>query len=178
MAILVLYATVEGHSRKVATRIAEHLEDRNYITLIGDVREPGFTVPGTFDAVFICAPVHVGRYPEPIARFIEDWKDALDLVPTGFVSISLSIDSHDPKERAEAQTFPEKLSMRTGFFASHVHHAAGALKYLEYDYFKRCLMRQIAEKEGGPVDMSRDYEFTDWDALEGFVDDVIAEITD
>ena len=175
MAILVLYATVEGHSRKVATRIAEHLDDRNYRTVIGDVREPGFTVPATFDAAFICAPIHAGRYPEPIARFIEDWKDALALVPTGFVSISLSIYSHNPEESAEAQTFPEKLSMRTGFYASHVHHAAGALKYLENEYFKRCLMRQIAENEGVPVDMSRDYEFTDWDALEGFVDDVLAE---
>ncbi|TDH36143.1 protoporphyrinogen oxidase [Pseudohoeflea suaedae] len=176
MAVLVLYATVEGHSRKVATHIAEHLEDRRYVALLGDVREPGFTVPGTFDAVFICAPVHLGRYPEPIARFIEDWKDALVLVPTGFVSISLSIQSDNPEERAAARTFPEKLSRRTGFYPSHVHHAAGALKYLEYDYFKRLLMRQIAGKEGGPVDASRDYEFTDWDALNGFVDDVIAEI--
>jgi menaquinone-dependent protoporphyrinogen oxidase len=57
-----------------------------------------------------------------------------------------------------------------------VHHAAGALKYLEYDFFKRALMRQIARKEGASVDTSRDHEFTDWEALDAFVQEFADDV--
>ena len=50
------------------------------------------------------------------------------------------------------------------------HNAAGALKYVEYDYFKRWMMKRIAEEEDGPTDTSRDHELTDWPALDEFVD--------
>ncbi len=68
MAILVLYATVEGHSRKIAEHVAAGLEDtRVSMVVLGDLREPGFAVPGRFDGVLIlCAPIHIGRYPDPV----------------------------------------------------------------------------------------------------------------
>lgn len=176
MSILVVYASVEGQTRKIATHIAERLENKGYNVDLGDVREPTFTVPGLFDGVFICAPIHMGRYPEDIARFTDEWKDAIKAVPNAFVSVSLAINSDNAEEREEARGYPEKLAKRTGFHADHVHHAAGALKFVEYDFFKRFLMRRISEHEGGPVDVARDHEFTDWDALNAFVDEVIAEI--
>jgi menaquinone-dependent protoporphyrinogen oxidase len=35
-------------------------------------------------------------------------------------------------------------------------------------------LRRIAAKEGGPVDTSQDYEFTDWAALDEFTMDFLA----
>lgn len=176
MAVLVLYATVEGHSRKIADKVATQLENAGETVVLADVREPGFAVPGRFDGVLLCAPVHMGRYPDPIIRFATDWKDALDAVPNAFVSVSLGINSDNEEERAEAEAYPAKLEKKTGFRPRRIHNAAGALKFLEYDFFKRIVMRRIAEKEGGPVDTSMDFEFTDWDALEAFVAEFAKEV--
>jgi menaquinone-dependent protoporphyrinogen oxidase len=174
--VLVLYATIEGHSRKIAEHAAAKLEQAGQQVVLGDVREPGFAVPGRFDGVLICAPIHIGRYPTSVAQFIIDWKAALAAVPTAFISVSLAIHSDSAEERAEAQTYPAKLEKKTGFHIAKVHHAAGALKYLEYDFFKRALMRQIAKKEGASVDTSRDHEFTDWAALDAFVQEFADDV--
>jgi len=169
MTVLVLYATIEGHSRKIAEHAAAYLEKTGHGVVLGDVREPGFAIPGRFDGVLLCAPVHMGRYPASVAQFIIDWKAALAEVPTALVSVSLAIHSGNAEDRAEAEDYPAKLERKTGFHIPKVHHAAGALKYLEYDFFKRMLMRQISSKEGGPVDTSKDHELTDWAALDGFL---------
>lgn len=176
MTILVLYATVEGHTRKIAEYAAAKLEGAGHGVVLGDVRDPGFAIPGRFDGVLICAPIHIGRYPSPVAQFLTDWKDALAQVPTALVSVSLGINSESAEERAEAEAYPAKLEKKTGFHIPKVHHAAGALKYLEYDFFKRALMRQIVAKEGGPVDTSHDHEFTDWAALDAFVQDFADDV--
>jgi menaquinone-dependent protoporphyrinogen oxidase len=59
-----------------------------------------------------------------------------------------------------------------------IHHAAGALKYTEYDFFRRWMLKRIAKKEGGPVDTSLDHEFTDWDALDAFVRTFVEQVPD
>jgi menaquinone-dependent protoporphyrinogen oxidase len=46
---------------------------------------------------------------------------------------------------------------------------AGALAYSKYNFFIKLVMKAIARKAGGPTDTSRDYEFTDWPALDRFV---------
>lgn len=176
MTVLVLYASVEGHTRKIAEHVAARIEERGHIVVRGDVRDPGFAVPGTFEAIVLCAPIHIGRYPEAFVRFVTDWKTAIEAVPNALISVSLAIHSDNAEERAEAEAYPAHLEHKSGYHPGSVHHAAGALKYLEYDFFKRALMRRIAGKEGGPVDTSRDYELTDWAALDQFVDGFTRQI--
>lgn len=47
----------------------------------------------------------------------------------------------------------------------------GALLYTQCNFFKRTLMQLISKHEGGPVDSSQDYEFTNWDAVAELADD-------
>src|SRR5262249_4218420 len=51
---------------------------------------------------------------------------------------------------------------------------AGALMYTRYGWIKRHIMRSIEAKEGRDVDTSRDYEYTDWDAVDEFARTVLA----
>jgi menaquinone-dependent protoporphyrinogen oxidase len=57
---------------------------------------------------------------------------------------------------------------RTGWRPERVELFAGALPYTKYDFVTRFFMRHIVAKEGGDVDTSRDYEYTDWRAVERF----------
>ncbi len=53
---------------------------------------------------------------------------------------------------------------------------AGALLYTKYNFLVRFVMRRIAKKGGPETDTSRDYEYTNWAALDKFVDEFCAEI--
>jgi len=57
-----------------------------------------------------------------------------------------------------------------------VTQVAGALKYTQYDFFTRLLMKRIAKKEGRTTDTSRDYEYTDWNAVRQFVKEFVVRV--
>ena len=64
----------------------------------------------------------------------------------------------------------------TGWRPTVVMPVAGALSYSHYNFLVRFVMKQIAKKEGSGTDTSRDYEYTDWDALDAFVKEFAQKI--
>ncbi len=120
------------------------------------------------DGVILCAPIHTGHYPSYFTDFVRREIDWLNTIPSAFVSVTLSIVSDDPDEREEAARFPTALAVETGWEPSAVHNAAGALRYTEYDFFKRWMLKRLAGRHKAPTDTANDYELTDWAALETF----------
>lgn len=168
MIVLIAYASIEGHTADIAGKIAQTVESEGNQAVLANLGQPGFALPGRFDAIILCGPIHIGRYPSQLVSFVQNWKQALAEVPSALVTVSLAIASGTEEERKEAESYPLALTDRTGWKPDLLHHAAGALKYVEYDFFKRWIMKRIAAKEGGPVDTSRDYVLTDWNLLEDF----------
>jgi menaquinone-dependent protoporphyrinogen oxidase len=174
MNVLVIYATIEGQTRKIAETIAADIEalgGHAGLMNVAEMSEYGLERP---DGVILCAPIHVGRYPSPFVDFVHREVGWLNSLPTAFVSVTLAIHSSLEDERSEAEQFPAKVMELTGWKPLMIHHAAGALRFTEYDFFKRWMMRRISEKEGGPVDTRSDHEFTDWDAIRKFVEDFMS----
>lgn len=176
MKIAVFFATVEGHTRKIAGRVAAQLEEAGHEAVLVDVSQPGPTGVADMDAAILAAPIHVGQYPQAFVAFIQSWKSQLSDIPTALITSSLGIASKIRVERKEAESFPEVLFEQTGWRANRVHNVAGALKYVEYDFFKRWMMRRISAMESGPVDTSKDHELTDWDQLKEFVSNFVLEV--
>lgn len=173
MNFLVLYSTIEGQTRKIAEAVASHLEAQNHMVVLTDANQIGFVDPGTSAAAILCAPVHIGRYPAAFVHFVRDWCEVLNEMPVAFVSVSLAIASTDEEEKTEARNYPVQLSDETGWKPRSVLHCAGALKYTQYDFFKRWMLKRIAAAEGGPVDTKHDYEITNWAEVKCFVDDFL-----
>ncbi len=169
MIIFVGYATVEGQTRKIAEAVATAVEAQGHRALLFDITLGGEYAVSHPQAAILCAPVHAARYPSAFASFVRQEASWLNSVPSAFVSVSLLIRSEFEEEREEAMHFPDALISASGWRPTMTHHAAGALRYTEYDFFKRWIIRRMAEIENAPTDVSRDHEFTDWKALSGFV---------
>ncbi len=91
----------------------------------------------------------------------------------GVRRVSLTAVLKDGQSREELRR-SRRRSRETGWTPAITRHVAGALRYTEYDYFKRLIMRRIARQQGGDTDTSRDHEYTDWDDLTRFVDEFMA----
>jgi menaquinone-dependent protoporphyrinogen oxidase len=61
----------------------------------------------------------------------------------------------------------------TGWRPERSLPVAGALTYSRYNFLIRFVMKRIARKQGAPTDTSRDYEFTNWSAVDRFVDEAV-----
>eukprot|EP01036_Dinobryon_divergens_P004443 gene4443-5873_t len=169
MIILVGYATVEGQSRKIAGSIAVEIEAGGDRALLFEIGLGGEYALGRPEAAILCAPVHAARYPASFVAFVRQEAQWLNSVPSAFVSVTLLIRSELEEEQQEARHFPDGLLAETGWAPGMVHHAAGALRYSEYDFFRRWMMKRMAAHENAPTDISQDHEFTDWTALGRFV---------
>lgn len=169
MHVVVIYATVEGQTRKIARNIAGTVQSAGHDVTVFDATDIEDVDLDAADALIVAAPVHVGRFPAALGHWLKTNAGAIASIPSAFVSVSLATASAFPEEHREIEAIAEAFMAEVGWKPTEIHQAAGALRYLEYDYLKRLLMRQFAKKEGGPVDMTRDHEFTDWDALADFV---------
>jgi menaquinone-dependent protoporphyrinogen IX oxidase len=70
----------------------------------------------------------------------------------------------------------DRFEKETGWFPDHAHPIAGAILYTHYNPLVRFVLRRMMKKVGGPTDTTRDWEYTDYRALEGFVDEIVRGI--
>jgi menaquinone-dependent protoporphyrinogen oxidase len=166
MRVAVVYATVEGQTRRIAERVAEHLRGAGHDVTLAEANAEGEAAAALegAEAAVLAAPIHAGHYPTPFLHVVNAGRERLAAMPTAMVSVTLAIIG-DAEERAEAERYVATLGEATGWRPGAVHHAAGALRFAEYDFFKRWIMRLIARQHGYGAG-GDDREFTDWDGAD------------
>ena len=171
--VLVYYATGEGQTARVADRIAETIAARGHD--VATVRAGGESdppSPGEFDAVLVGASIHLGSHQSEVVEFVRDHRAALEGRPTALFQVSLS--SATDAGEAQAAGYVEEFIEATGWHPDRIGLFGGALRYGEYGFLKRLMMKQIAKRQLPGKDVSHDREFTDWEEVEAFADDVAA----
>ena len=164
--VLVCYGTTEGQTAAVADRIASVLREEGHEVDVADL--PTDAVPPDYDGVIVGASVHVGKHQQRVQEFVSGHRDELNAIPTGFFSVSLSAASDDPEARDQASSLVDEFLDETEWSPDLTTTVAGALRYSQYGRIKRILMKFIAGRNAGDTDTSRDYEYTDWGAVEAF----------
>lgn len=173
---LIVYATVEGQTRKIARFIADHLKKRrNDVTLLDAADAPPDVDPAAFDAVIVASPVHMDRHHGAVVHFVKSNVETLQRLPVAFISVSLHAISDEPEDREQMRQYVDNFCRDAAWIPHAVHYAAGALKFTEYDFFKRLAARRVAREQGFKAGLQDDYEFTDWTALTRFLDEFVAQ---
>jgi menaquinone-dependent protoporphyrinogen oxidase len=179
----VFFATREGQTRKIADRIAVDLRTHGVDVELHDVRTPGGSIDWSqYAMVCLAASVHGGHHEKEMIDFARRCRRELERLAAVFVSVTLSEagaeDLHANPERreqsaADAHKMIDVFIDETGWRPARTLPVAGALAYSKYNVLIRFVMRRIARKQGAPTDTSRDYEFTNWPALDQFVQEVV-----
>lgn len=173
--ILVIYGTTEGHTRKIAEFIAEHLRKRGKtVNLVDSATPAAAAVLPIYAGALIGGSLHQHKHQSALAHFVKANASWLNTIPTAFFSVSLSMAGQDAEARAEAKKLADEFLLETGLRPGMTRLIAGALKYTQYDWLKRTIMRTIARQAGGDTDTSQDHEYTDWDDVARFVDEYVA----
>jgi menaquinone-dependent protoporphyrinogen oxidase len=179
MRTAVFYATREGQSERVAERVANDLRSRDIDADVIDVKH----VHGEFDwwdydAAFVVASVHAGHHEKEMIEFVRNSKSDLERLHAPFLSLTLSQAGAELETNTEAQrdaSHADALRMvadfanETGWRFEHSLTVAGALMYSKYNFLVKWIMKRIAHKAGFEGPTSRDYEFTNWPAVDEFV---------
>jgi menaquinone-dependent protoporphyrinogen oxidase len=184
--VLVAYATREGQTQKVADHVAATLRARGLDVDVVNVKTPPPTLDvASYAHVILAASLHVGTHEREMVDFARANRTTLDSLPTSLLSLSMSeagaedatrTDEQRKKAASNVKETIDRFLQDTGLHPGRVMPVAGALKYLEYGWLIRFVMKRISKAEGGPTDTSRDYEMTDWVALDRFGEEVAASL--
>ena len=168
--VLIAYSSTEGQARKIAGFMAEVLGEAGYRADVVDVASPQASlVQPVYSMAILGGSVHVGQHADALARFVKLQQPWMRGIPVAFFSVSLTAARQDEAGRAGSARMMREFLARTGLEPVRSGCFAGALRYSRYGFLKRLVMRRIARKEGGGTDLSRDFEYTDWQAVRRFV---------
>ena len=166
--ILILYTSIEGQTARIAEHMAQTLDQLGHKaqTLRVDHQrvDPQLT---RFDGVIVGASIHYGNHPDFLLALVRRHRDDLMNRPSAFFSVSLSGGGPGARPKT-AQRYLDKFQSKCGWHPEQVASIGGALQYSKYAAWKKWIMTKIVGFAGGDTDTTRDYEYTDWDAVAGF----------
>lgn len=172
MRILIVYASRYGATRSIAERIAGVAAGAGAETQLFEINSiPRNVVPYLSDVVVLAGSVYFGKHSKKLWRFARAQRTNLARVKSVFVSVSGAARSEAGRPMAE--TNATRFTASTGWAPDRVELFAGGEPFTKYDFFTRWFVQRLARKMGRTVDTKVDYEFTDWDAVEGFAHELI-----
>ena len=168
--ILIVYASTEGQTRKIARFAAEHFRRSGITAEAEDVGHlPSDLNLQAYGGVLVAASIHRAHHRPDIEAFVRQQAAALGNRHSGFISVSLSA-AGGADDLAAARAMVDNFLAGAAWRPRFVYLAAGAFRYTKYGFFKRWILRRIAEAKGAPTDTAQDHELTDWEELVRFLD--------
>lgn len=166
--VLIPYGTTEGQTAKIAEVIAGVIHERGHEADPVDIKSLSNAVPDGYDAVIIGASIHMGKHDKHVVEFVEKNHDTLARLPSAFFSVSLAAYG----DTQEAEGYVDQFENETGWRPDKIALFGGALLYTQYGFIKRHMMKKIAKDKPGNLglDLSRDYVYTEWDAVKRFAE--------
>jgi len=166
--VLVLHATWHDQTARIAQRMAQVLTQQGHGVVVRSALEPDTADDmAAFDAVIVGAAIHRGNHHPRLAHMVRKFITTLRSRRNAFFSVSLSA-AGTPRQRDIALGMMDKFLDATGWHPDETAIFAGALQYSRYHFALRLMMRFIAGLSGRDTDTSRDYDYTDWAAVERF----------
>ncbi len=121
-----------------------------------------------YDSVIVGSPVYANRYKRRLRKWVKVHSPTLNQMPSAFYSVCLGILQDDETTKREERTIVKKFFQETAWHPDTWTIFAGALNFTQYNWIIKRIMRRISKKTGGDTDLSRDFEYTNWDDVLDF----------
>ena len=174
--ILVLHSSIDGHTKRIAQRIGAVLASEGHIATLRSADAPAAAAEiERCDGVIVGAAIRYGHYAACLEPLVREHRAAIEARPNAFFSVCLTAGGPGARPKA-AKRYVDDLMGKTGWKPGATAIFAGALRYRHYSLFTRAMIRLIMTITGGDTDTSRDYEYTDWQAVDRFAEDFAARL--
>ena len=171
MKIGIIYSTTNGHTQKICSAIAKHLQDKEITVEIYPLDSFNQSITD-FDVFVIGASIRYGKHKKEVRKFIETHQKELEQIRTGFFSVDLVIHN---KKRNTTLTDPYfvKFIKSIKWRPDYIDIFAGYLNYSMYSFFDRIMIKLIMKITKGPTKSDTIIEYTDWNRVRSFSEELV-----
>lgn len=173
MDCVVLYVSREGQTRRIAEAICAHWQSTGLsaeCVALGHPQAAAKMLAARH--VLLGASIHYGRLPAEVYNFSAIYRHELLERDAGFFCVNLT--ARKPgKDVPEASAYIRTFRRRSTWQPRWLAVFAGALRYPQYAWYDRLMIRFIMLITGGPTDPLTEIEYTDWEKVRVFAFDFL-----
>ena len=168
---LIVYSSIDGHTKNISTKIAEYLSESNNVDLASLLEAKTLSLKN-YQQIIIGASIRYGNYRKDLFEFIEKNLDDLNEKENAFFSVNV-VARKSEKNTAESNPYVNKFLKTTKWKPKNLDVFAGVVDYPVYNFFDKFMIKLIMLITSGPTDTKARFEFTDWERVKGFAEDLI-----
>ena len=170
MKILILYSSVDGHTKKICSFISSKLKQNHIIEMNEINNEEDFKIY-LYDFIIVGASIRYGTYRKSFLKFINDNHIELQNSKTAFFSVNIVARK---KEKSSIKTNPyiKKFFKLSKWKPNIVEVFAGKLDYSKYNFFNKNIIKFIMWITNGPTQTDNVVEFTNWNDVKKFANKI------
>ena len=167
--ILIVYGTSYGQSGKIASAIGQELEKVGHrVSIFESQFAPQSPELQNYDAIIVGASLIAGRYQRSLKNWVKVHSPTLTQKPSAFYSVCMAIRAKEESAKGQVRNTVTDFFKWSNWQPETWTIFAGAACYTKYNWFIKRMMRWISQKAGGDTDMTRDYEYTNWNDVRDF----------
>ena len=167
---LVIYSSIDGHTKKISAKIAEYLSEKDNVDLVSLLDADTLSLKN-YQQIIIGASIRYGNYRKDLFEFIDKNLEDLNEKENAFFSVNVVARKSD-KNSAESNPYVNKFLKATKWKPKNIDVFAGVVDYPTYNFFDKFMIRLIMWITSGPTNSKARFEFTDWNRVKRFAEDL------
>ena len=170
MKSIIIYSSTDGQTKKICEHIVEYLKDKilfDFVTV-----DEAFSINlENYEKIIIGASIRYGRYNSKIFKLINYNLDILENKDSSFFSVNV-VARKPEKDTPETNPYIKKFLLNSKWKPKKLSVFAGKVDYPNYNFFNKIIIRFIMYITKGPTDTNQSYEFTDWNKVKKFAEEI------
>ena len=173
MKTLIVYATTDGQTHKIARFFADYLIENDHSVELLCAADATLLDLRRYNRVVLAGSLHAGGFQNDLKKLAKSHAVQLQEQGAIFFAVSLTAAGRDEEDWKGHRKCIAQFEVKSGGTPARVVHVAGAFRFSEYDFFRARAMRRIAAERDETVDTDCDKEYTDWSALKSEMDQLM-----
>ena len=164
---LLIYSTVDGQTEAICKRMASCAKNTNVdVMSISNVRNLD-----DYKTIIIGASIRYGKYRNEVYNFINENFLVLESKKNAFFSVNV-VARKPEKNSPDTNPYVIKFLEKINWKPKNIEVFAGKIDYPKYKFIDKYSIKFIMWVTKGPTDTSQSYEFTDWNKVEAFAENL------
>ena len=161
-----IYSSSNGQSLKICEAL-----NKNKESLIIDMDMLKTTKLDNFDQIVIGASVKYGDHNKKVYEFVKKNRALLEKKKTVFFSVNATARKSE-KNTPKTNPYIIKFLKKTNWTPDHIGVFAGMIDFPNYNFIEKYIIKLIMWITNGPTDTSKTFEFTNWEDVKKFSEEI------
>ena len=170
MRSVIIFSSTDGQTKKICEVNKDNLlnKDEHRLVSIENVSDVNIE---SYDSIIIGASIRYGKHNSKVTNFVKQNINFLQKKKNAFFSVNV-VARKKGKDTPETNPYVQKFLNKTKWKPSKLSVFAGKVDYPRYNFLNKQVIRFIMFITKGPTDITKTYEFTNWDNVKIFAKEI------